>query len=123
MDRRERFKGLLPIIKAYTDGESIEWLSPNNRWIAQKEPDFHDCASKYRISLKTKEPQYRPYTTEEAMQIVGRTVHKNDGGAYSVTGCDIGGVIFINGRWMYRAADLLTLFTIDGKPCGVFVEE
>lgn len=60
---REEAKQLLPIIQAYAEGKTIEFLS-GGTWVAMIDttPKFDCEPSKYRIKP---EPKYRPFKTQE----------------------------------------------------------
>ena len=58
---REEMKDLLPVMKAFADGKTIEYSSDGDLWIETDTPDW--CSNRfYRIK---KEPQYRPFKTKE----------------------------------------------------------
>ena len=62
---RQQAKELLPIIKAYAEGKTIQYYYIDTGW-ADIDPDgtidFSDSPSKYRIKLESK---YRPFRTKE----------------------------------------------------------
>ena len=60
---REEAKELLPVMQAYAEGKTIEFLS-GGTWVAMIDtPPKFDCEpSKYRIKP---EPKYRPFKTQE----------------------------------------------------------
>ena len=59
---REEAKKMLPIIKAYSEGKDIEYVSELcNEWLVPKEPQFED-GIKFRIKP---EPKYRPFANAE----------------------------------------------------------
>lgn len=60
---REEAKQLLPIIQAYAEGKTIEFLT-GGTWVAMiDQPPKFDCEpSKYRIKP---EPKYIPFKTQE----------------------------------------------------------
>ena len=45
-------------IKAWADGEEIEWLSPTGQWIILNNPVWGSANDEYRIKPQPKEPQY-----------------------------------------------------------------
>ena len=62
---REEAKELLPIIQAYAEGKTIEFLrkSPTGAtWIELDDPDFTWNKNNYRIKPESK---YRPFKTKE----------------------------------------------------------
>ena len=58
---REEAKELLPIIQAYAEGKTIQFLD-GGKWADVYETDFYQSPDKYRIKL---EPNYRPFNTQE----------------------------------------------------------
>lgn len=55
---QEEAKELWPIIQAYSEGKTIEYLTPRDKWIELEDPGFNYDASRYRIKP---EPKYRPF--------------------------------------------------------------
>lgn len=61
--KRQQAKELLPIIKAYAEGKTIQYCYEDADWIdIDGDVDFNDNPSKYRIEP---EPKYRPFRTKE----------------------------------------------------------
>ena len=58
---REEAKELLPIIQAYSEGKTIEYLI-DDKWIELKDPVFNYNASVYRVKP---EQMYRPFQNVE----------------------------------------------------------
>ena len=58
---REEAKELLPIIQAYSEGKTIEYLI-DDKWIELKDPAFNYNASVYRVKP---EQMYRPFQNVE----------------------------------------------------------
>lgn len=58
---REKAKELLPIIKAYAEGKTIQYLI-KDEWFDAFAPNFNFSANDYRIKP---EPKYRPFKTKE----------------------------------------------------------
>lgn len=58
---REEAKELLPIIQAYSEGKTIEYLI-DGKWVKLKDPAFNYNASVYRIKP---EQMYRPFQNVE----------------------------------------------------------
>ena len=58
---REEAKELLPIIQAYAEGKTIQFLD-GCKWLDVYETDFHESTYKYRIKP---EPKYRQFKTKE----------------------------------------------------------
>ncbi len=65
---REEAKAMLPIIKAYADGKTIQTKIKTDstalfeKWIDVVNPDFDSCPGCYRIKS---EPKYRPFNDAE----------------------------------------------------------
>lgn len=58
---REEAKELLPIIQAYSEGKTIEYLI-DGKWVKLKDPAFNYNASVYRVKP---EQMYRPFQNVE----------------------------------------------------------
>lgn len=58
---REEAKGLLPIIQAWAEGKTIQFLS-NGEWDDIDQADFACSPDKYRIKPQS---EYRPFKTKE----------------------------------------------------------
>ena len=58
---REEAKELLPIIQAYAEGKTIQFLD-GGKWLDLCESDFYEPPERYRIKP---EPRYRPFKTQE----------------------------------------------------------
>lgn len=58
---REKAKELLPIIKAYAEGKTIQYLI-KDEWFDAFAPNFNFFANDYRIKPEAK---YRPFKTQE----------------------------------------------------------
>ena len=59
---REEAKELLPIIQAFADGRTIEFLNNDDIWEECEEPLFCSVPKRYRIKPESK---YRPFNTAE----------------------------------------------------------
>lgn len=60
---REEAKYFWPIIKAYSEGKTIEYLLSEGRWADVTEDFLFDNShEKYRIK---QEPKYRPFTSQD----------------------------------------------------------
>ena len=55
---QEEAKALLPIVQAYSEGKTIEYLTTKDKWIELKDPWFNCDVNRYRIKS---EPKYRPF--------------------------------------------------------------
>ena len=58
---REEAKELLPIMQAYAEGRTIQFLD-GGKWLDLCESDFYESPERYRIKP---EPKYRPFKTNE----------------------------------------------------------
>ena len=58
---REEAKEMLPIIQAYAEGKTIQFLD-GGKWADVYETDFYQSPGKYRIKP---EPKYRPFKTKK----------------------------------------------------------
>ena len=56
---REEVKKMLPIMQAYAEGRTIQFLD-GGKWHDLYESDFYKSPERYRIKL---EPKYRPFRT------------------------------------------------------------
>ena len=60
--KRQQAKELLPIIKAFSEGKTIQYYYGNGKWMDIEVAGFNDDTSKYRIKP---EPKYRPFANRE----------------------------------------------------------
>ena len=58
---REQVKELLPIIQAYAEGKTIQFLN-GGKWYDVYDTDFYQSPDVYRIKP---EPKYRPFKSKE----------------------------------------------------------
>ena len=58
---REEVKKMLPIMQAYAEGRTIQFLD-GSKWLDLCESDFYESPERYRIKP---EPKYRPFKTKE----------------------------------------------------------
>ena len=58
---REEAKKMLPIMQAYAEGRTIQFLD-GGKWLDLCESDFYESPERYRIKP---EPKYRPFKTQE----------------------------------------------------------
>ena len=58
---REEVKEMLPIMQAYAEGRTIQFLD-GGKWLDLYESDFYKSPERYRIKP---EPKYRPFKTKE----------------------------------------------------------
>lgn len=57
MDRQQT-KNILPIIQAFAEGKTIEFLDLDGKWAETTSPSFNAHYARYRIKS---EPKYRPF--------------------------------------------------------------
>ena len=82
---REEAKEMLPIIKAFTEGKTIQ-LFTNGIWEGAENPSFEEL-SRYRIKP---EPKYRPFKSQEECR---NEMHKHP---------DFGWIIAKDSKIMYH---------------------
>ena len=58
---REEVKKMLPIMQAYAEGRTIQFLD-GGKWLDLCESDFYESPERYRIKPESK---YRPFKTNE----------------------------------------------------------
>lgn len=122
---REEAKQLLPVIQAYAEGKTIEFLT-GGTWVAMIDPTpKFDCEpSKYRIKPELK---YRPFKTKEECW---EEMHKHpdfgwviyDGLICTIQMIANDGIAISNGlepyNFYYRECFMNTKF-VDGTPFGI----
>ena len=130
MDRNQA-KQLLPIIKAYVEGETIQSRcikGDKSLWYDDEDPSFGDNDLEYRIKP---EPKYRPFANAEECwnemkkhQPVGFMKFKDtESGYYMLTGVARGVGVGINDS-LFSYDRVFDDYTFaDGLPFGVKVEE
>ena len=84
---REQVKKLLPIMQAYAEGKTIQFLN-GGKWYDVYDTDFYQSPDVYRIKP---EPNYRPFNTQEECynemvlhQPFGWVKSKDDGRLYCI---------------------------------------
>lgn len=84
---REQVKKLLPIMQAYAEGKTIQFLN-GGKWYDVYDTDFYQSPDVYRIKP---EPNYRPFNTQEECynemvlhQPFGWVKSKDDGHLYCI---------------------------------------
>lgn len=119
---RVEAKELLPIIQAYSEGKTIEYLATKDKWVELEDPRFNYNAGLYRIKP---EPTYRPFKdTDECWkemkkhEPIGWLEHKS--GDYKAF---INSVNFVDvniNNYCYTYEHVFDDFTfIDGTPFGI----
>lgn len=126
MDRNQA-KRLLPIIKAFSEGKTIEMKCAES-WIEIEDIcDFHS-SSTFRIKP---EPKYRPFAnTEECWaemlkhQPFGWLKDKVDGHFVQLTVVDSKGAMSLNRNQGWTLWDMMQCYTFaDGAAFGILEEE
>lgn len=51
---REQAKQLLPFIKAFSEGEDVDWSDDSGKWIHLTSPRFNGAPERYRLEPETK---------------------------------------------------------------------
>ena len=119
---REEAKELLPIIQAFAEGKTIQFLD-GCKWLDVHETDFHESTYKYRIKP---EPKCRPFRTKEECwnemlkhQPFGWLKDIDTGGYIIISELDDEDIVIsLNNGWDY--AGLMKCYTFaDGTPFGI----
>lgn len=129
---REEAKELLPVIKAFAEGKTIQVKVTDNRWYDWKdktdELNFNSGPQNYRIKP---EPKYRPFKSQEEFwqemlkhQPFGWLKGKMSKNISLIGNIYINKEIWItwatNEKNVYSASDLFNNFTfIDDTPFGI----
>ena len=119
---REEAKELVPIVKAYAEGKTIQYMDRNNNWNDFNNPSFYGD-SHYRIKPEYK---YRPFETKaecwEEMQKhhpFGWVINTYTDLNYYIT-CVLDISIAINGTSFIQFNKAFNEYTfIDGTPFGI----
>lgn len=131
---REEVKKLLPIIKAFSEGETIQHLDIiNDKWEDVDEFVYHGSVKSYRIKSDSQpKAKYRPFKDAEECwkemekhQPFGWVKDKKDGHHALITAVDDDTCgMSLNGNAAWSLSGIMDLFTFaDGTPFGVKVEE
>lgn len=123
---REQAKALLPIIQAFSEGKTIQWLTGSGEWydvVGKDTIDFEyltDRKTKYRIKPESK---YRPFKGAEECwsemqkhQPFGWILDRY-GEMYNIV--KIRGNSIIIGYTYYNYIEALGFTFIDGTPFGI----
>ena len=132
MNRKEA-KELLPIIKAFAEGKSIQYKIKDNKSAKWDDVDknYHEFSPhlfQYRISP---EPKYRPFANAEECwqemlrhQPFGWLKDKNDGHLTLITVVDNDKMMALNGRVGWDFWGMMNNYVFaDGTPFGVKIEK
>ena len=115
MDKRERYKLLLPIIEAYSKGKIIE-VKKKTGWETVEFSVFNLSPDKYRIKSENK---YIPFNINTVLvnKIVKGIKTKK---IYSITAQQESFIFLGNDSHPYTYKVLLDYFVfLDGTPCGI----
>ena len=124
---RQQAKELLPIIKAFVEGKTLEYRKGYGKWIETTNPSFSEYSTEYRVKS---EPIYRPFENKEECynemlkhQPFGWL--KSERLIYNIISINADGIIIhnsiSNGGYSFKSAFSLTF--VDGTPFGIKVEE
>lgn len=115
---------MIAVMQAYADGKEIELLNSTGKWRTVSAPSWNwEEANKpmwnwvdfdYRIKKQPKEPEYVPFTFEDADFLIGKTVRckSQDYVALIIS-------VTKDGTSVDDFKPLLDDFTfLDGSPCG-----
>ena len=118
---RELTKELLPIIKAFAEGKTIQFRTNNRSWVDLVDNDLEiNVLFEYRIKP---EPKYRPFKSQEECwkemlkhQPFG-WIKSNGNDLYSIASINCEGITTFA---YYRFLESFEKFTfIDGTPFGI----
>lgn len=118
---QKRCQELLPVIQAGAEGKTIQWRqSVGEDWKKKVDGVFSEYTS-YRIKP---EPQYRPFTPEEALAHTRDIVEsKETGRLFSIQWVNADRVRFSDDSTSDFKMLLARFRFHDGTPCGVLVED
>ena len=121
---RKEAKELLPIMQAYAEGRTIQFLD-GGKWLDLYESDFYKSPERYRIKP---EPKYRPFKTQEECwnemlkhQPFGWVKEISSEMLYLINGISDKSIVIIEDISSFKEAMNIYEFK-DGAPFGV-VEE
>lgn len=127
MDRKEAAK-LLPIIKAFSEGKTLQIRQNGSKWIDIETASFTGFPSEYRIKP---ESTYRPFANAkecwaemEKHQPFGWVKDKKDGYYILITAVDNGDYMSLSGNSGWSFYSLMKDYTFaDDIPFGIKKEE
>ena len=119
---REETRKLLPIIKAYSEGKTIQFYE-DGKWVDLHEPDFRASIDRYRIKP---EPKYRPFKNQEECwqemqkhQPFGWTRGKYSAVLYHIDSIASDRVVYAFGSHMNFDFIIKNYEFADGTPFGI----
>lgn len=108
-------KEMIEVMQAFENGAEIE-AKPIvvGDWEEETEPEWDWVSFDYRIKKQPKEPEYIPFSFEDAEQLIGKVVKsKDENWIEMITWCDNDEASSIS------YSNLLYGYTfIEGSPCG-----
>ena len=124
---REQAKELLPIIQAFAEGKTVQFLD-GGKWADVYETDFHESPVKYRIKP---EPKYRPFeSAQECIEEMrkhepfGWVKDKPEFGYKCSTITSVFTSLIKRDEAWYGPKEMFQYSTfLDGSPFGVKVED
>ena len=124
---REQAKELLPIIQAFAEGKTVQFLD-GGKWADVYETDFHESPVKYRIKPESK---YRPFESaqeciEEMMkhEPFGWVKDKPEFGYKCSTITSVFTSLIKRDEAWYGSKEMFQYSTfLDGYPFGIKVED
>ena len=124
---REQAKELLPIIQAFAEGKTVQFLD-GGKWADVYETDFHESPVKYRIKP---EPKYRPFeSAQECIEEMrkhepfGWVKDKPEFGYKCSTITGVFTSLIRRDEAWYGPKEMFQYITfLDGSPFGVKVED
>ena len=124
---RNQAKELLPIIKAFSEGKTIQVKQTNGEWVSFYHMSFDSEPKCYRIKP---EPKYRPFANAEECwaemqkhEPFGWVKCKGDGSLGLITLIINEESIYINSIGSNSERTMREFTFADGTPFGVKVEE
>lgn len=126
---RNQAKELLPIIKAFSEGKTIQYKSLEGIWEDRDKVSFNCEPECYRIKP---EPKYRPFKDADECwnemqkhQPLGWLNDKKDRSHSLITYIETNEEgVFINGIGNYSFNEIMEKFTfVDGTPFGILEED
>ena len=130
---RQQAKDLLPIIRAFVEGKTVQFKWGNDAWVDLEKNDALNLARlvKYPQDYRIKpEPKYRPFKNAEECwqemlkhQPFGWVKDKEDGHKVTITKVNDDektGIMAINGKSEWTLEGLMDYYTFaDGTPLGI----
>lgn len=109
----------IAVMQAFVDGGQIEYYDITKKsWIETSDPSWNWSLTDYRVKEESKQPEYVPFTFEDAEFLIGKVViHKSGTEIRLITVCSpitVEGICY---------TILFSEYTFpDGSPCGKLKE-